>query len=169
MGRFRHEQPAQQPPVTSDGLYRLQRALEAQIVAAGAGGVLQFNGRTGNVSLLDADIISALGFTPASSTTGIMPISVIDLPLADSAEPLLRWLFTDGVEFTGGSVSSGVAATGTPAILIKKNGAANGTISSAGVVTFTDLVYDPGDIFELYPPASTDATWDRVAITLETT
>jgi hypothetical protein len=165
----RHETQPTELPVTSDALRRLQLALEAQIVAAGAAGVLLFNGRSGNVSLVAGDVTTALGYTPAAVGTGFMPISIIDLPLADPTKPLLRWDLVDGMTFTTGTVSSGIAATGSSSLRIRKNGAANGTISSAGVVSFTNAVYAPGDIFEIYPPSSTDATWDQVAITLETT
>lgn len=165
----RHQEQPKEVPVTSDALRRLQLALEAQIVAAGAAGVSLWNGRSGSVTMVAGDITTALGYTPAAEGTGFMPISIVDLPLADSAEPLLRWKLTDGMTFTGGSVNAAIAATGSPSIRIRKNGSANGTITSAGVVTFTDPVYAPGDIFELYPPSATDATWDQVAITLETT
>jgi hypothetical protein len=165
----RHQTTPERTVVTADGMRRLQLALEAQIVAAGAAGVTTFNGRSGVVVLLSSDVVTALGYTPASSGTGFMPISIVDLPLADPAEPLLRWLLVDGMEFTGGSVDTGIAATGSVDLRIRKNGAANGTISSAGVVTFTNPVYAAGDVFEIYPPAAADATWDQVAITLETT
>lgn len=160
MGRFRHQVQPERLAVTPDGLRRSQLAIEAQIVAAGAAGVTTFNTRSGAVSLLAADVKAVM--------PGHLEISIIDLPDADPSEPLLRWLFDDGLTFTGGTLNSGIAATSASSLRIRKNGAANGTISSAGVVTFTNLVYAPGDIFEIYPPAVTDATWDQVAIALET-
>ncbi len=170
--RFRHQIQPVEKVVTSDGLNRLQQALEAQIVAAGAAGVTTFNSRSGFVSLLSADVTAALGYTPAPATTGYLPVSIVDLPLADPTEPLLRILLTDGLTFTGGSGNAGIAATASSALRIRKNGAANGTVTftgTTGVVAFTNLVYAPGDVFEIYPPASLDATLDQVSITLETT
>lgn len=159
-------------PVTSDSLRRLQLALEAQIVAAGAAGVSLFNGRSGSVSLTAGDVTTALGFTPEAASDGYLPISIVDLPLADPTEPLLRLKLTGGVTFIDGVGSSGIAATAPSALRIRKNGAANGTVTftgTAGVVAITNLVYAPGDLFELYPPASLDATLDQVSITLRTT
>jgi hypothetical protein len=168
----KHQTQPQEIPVTSDSLRRLQLALEAQIVAAGAGGVLMFNGRTGNVVLSSADVTGALGYTPSGGGYGYMPISVVDLPLADASEPLLRLLLTDGLTFVDGTGSAGVAATSPSALRVRKNGAANGTVTftgTTGVVAITNLVYAPGDLFELYPPATLDATLDQVSITLRTT
>lgn len=169
----RHQQQPQEVPVTSDSLRRLQLALEAQITAAGASGVSLWNGRSGNVSMVASDVITALGYTPAAGGgSGYMPISINDLPTADPSEPLLRWELTAGMEFVGGEASAGVAATSSSALRIRKNGSANGTITftgSTGVVSFTSLVYAPGDLFEIYPPATVDATLDQVSITLETT
>jgi len=56
-------------PVTSDGLRRLQLAIEAQVVAAGAAGVTTLNSRSGAVSLTSNDVILALGYTPAAQGT----------------------------------------------------------------------------------------------------
>lgn len=47
----------------------------------GGGGVLSFNGRTGDVTLLDEDVISALGYTPenvANKVTTIVPELIND-------------------------------------------------------------------------------------------
>jgi hypothetical protein len=190
MTRFRHETIPEHLPVTPDGLRRLQLAIEAQIVAAGASGVTTFNTRSGIVVLLSGDVTTALGYTPVnpallgsaaySDTTdfepsgqpGYLPVSIVDLPLADAAEPLFRWKLPVALTFTGGIADAAAGATGSPALPIKKNGAANGNVSFAGTtgtVSFTSGSYGAGDIFELYPPASTDATLDRVSITFTTT
>ena len=158
---------------TSDGLRRLQLGLEAQIVAANGGGVNSFNGRVGAVTLVPGDINAALGYTPGPPTAnGYMPISIVDLPLADPAEPLIRMILTGGMTFVDGVASAAIAATASSALRIRKNGAANGTITftgTTGVVSITNLVYAAGDLFELYPPTSIDTTLDRVSITLRTT
>lgn len=159
-------------PISVDGLRRLQLALEAQIVAAGAAGVTTFNGRSGVVSLLTADIFTALGYMPAADTDGFLPISIVDLPLADPTEPLLRLRLTDGITFIDGVADAEIAAAAPSALRLFKNSIANGTITitgTAGVVAITNLVYAPGDLFELYPPVTIDATLDRVSITLRTT
>lgn len=158
---------------TSDGLRRLQLGLEAQIAAASGGGVNSFNGRTGAVVFVPADINAALGYIPEAPTAnGYQAISIVDLPEADPAEPLLRMRLTAGMTFVDGVADAAIAATASSALRIRKNGSANGTITftgSTGVVSFTNLVYAPGDLFELYPPSTIDATLDRVSITLRTT
>ena len=169
----RHQQQPKQIEVTSDALRRLQLALEAQIVAAGAAGVSTFNGRSGSVSLVPADVTAALGFLPVPPpANGYLPISIVDLPLADPTEPLLRWELTAGMQFVDGDATAGIAASASSALRVRKNGSANGTITftgTTGVVSITNLVYAPGDLFELYPPTSIDATLDQVSITLRTT
>ncbi len=187
MTRFRHERVPKEIPVTSDGLYRVQNTLQAQIVAAGAAGVNTFNTRSGAVTFILADFLAALGLANLTgqagkalkvqagesnfelvASTGFLPVSIVDLPLATSAEPLFRWRLTTAVVFTGGTADAAIAATAVSALLIKKNGAANGTVSftgTTGTVSFTSGSYGAGDLFELYPPASIDATLDRVSIT----
>lgn len=111
---------------------------------------------------VDALVAAAVG-------TGFIPISIIDLPLADSAEPLIRWRFTSGLTFAGGTADAEIAATGTPDLRLCKNSIDVGTIGyvgTMGTVAFTDPVYAPGDLFELYPPVAPDATLDRLSITL---
>src|SRR5687768_12251027 len=98
---LRHQQQPVPVPVTSDGLRRLQLALEAQITAAGAAGVTTFNGRSGVVTLLASDLTGL--------TSGFLPISIVDLPLADPAEPLVRWELLGGLTFTGGSGTAAIA------------------------------------------------------------
>lgn len=107
---------------------------------------------------------------------GAIGAFIIDLPLADPAEPLFEFLVpAGGIVFTGvgNHVSAGVAATGASSLRIRKNGSANGTISfgaggTTGTASFTDSNYAEGDLFSLYPPAVVDATLDRVRITLGT-
>lgn len=164
MRTTRHQQQPTTTPVTADGLRRLQLALEAGIVDAGGAGVTQFNGRSGSVLLNETDILDALG-------PGSMPISIIGLPDADPSEPLLRFVLTEGMEFTGGSATAGIAATSPSALRFRKNGVANGTAAytgTTGVVAVT-AAYADGDLFELYPPATIDPTLDQVSITLRTT
>lgn len=155
-------------PISSDALRRLQLALEAMIVAAGASGVLLFNGRSGSVTLVDTDILSALGYTPAEELPGHIPISIVDLPEADPAEPLVRWrvpAMTIEVE----EADAGVAATSPSALRFRKNSVDQGTLTftgTSGVASFSTIVYADGDLMEIYPPSSIDATLDRVSVTL---
>ena len=71
----RHQTPPTTAPVTSDGLRRNQLALEALIAAAGAAGVISFNSRSGAVSLLTADVITALGFTLAGNPGKVVTVN----------------------------------------------------------------------------------------------
>jgi hypothetical protein len=151
-------------PLSYDALRRLQLELEAMIAAAGAAGVTLFNGRSGSVALTEADVLDVLG-------PGHMPISIVGLPEADAAEPLLRFILTEGMDFVGGTGTAGIAATSPSVLRFRKNGVANGTATftgTAGAIAITDP-YADGDLFELYPPAVIDATLDQVSITLETT
>jgi hypothetical protein len=187
MTRFRHETQPNQPPVTSDALRRNQLALEAMIAAAGASGVTTFMGRAGVVSLLLADVMTALGITLSGNggkalvindagtaivpATGKMPISIIDLPTATPSKPLIRWEIPEPMTFAGGIGNAGVAATAISVLRFFKNGVQVGTASFTGTTGTIAMTasYSAGDIFELYPPTSIDATLDQVSITLETT
>ena len=105
---------------------------------------------------------------------GKMAVSIIDLPLADPAEPLLRWIIKGTLNFTGsgaGAANAAIAATSPSSLRLRKNGAANGTIAftgTSGVISFSNSSYADGDVFEIYPPTSIDATLDRVSITFQT-
>jgi hypothetical protein len=105
---------------------------------------------------------------------GALVLNINSLAAADPAEPLYEFeVPAGGVVFTGTGdhLTAGDAATGTPALRIFKNGAANGTITftgAAGVAAFSDSTYAEGDLFSLYPPVAADATLDRVRITLGT-
>lgn len=104
-----------------------------------------------------------------AARTGAMLLSIVDLPLADPTEPLLRWRMLNALTFSGGSADADIAATSTSALRLRKNGSANGTISFTGVtgtISFTSSAYGAGDLFEIYPPTTIDATLDRVSITL---
>lgn len=103
---------------------------------------------------------------------GSLLISIIDLPLADTAEPLVRFKFTDAYTFAGGVADAAVAVTGASAFRIRKNGVQVGTVTFAaagttGTVAFSDSSFPAGSVFEVYPPVATDATLDRVSITLD--
>lgn len=159
---FKHQTQPTPLVVTSDGQRRLQLALEAQIVAAGAAGVLLFNGRSGSVTFTSGDLLNA--------TQAYMPISIVDLPTATPAKPLLRWYFTAAVTFVGGIANAAIGASSTSVLRVFKDGVANGTVSftgTTGTVAITTLAYPAGSLFELYPPTTIDATLDRVSITLE--
>lgn len=101
-------------------------------------------------------------------------VNINSLPAADPSEPLYEFEApAGGVVFTGVGdyLTAGVAATGSPAFRLFKNGSANGTITftgTTGTPAFSDSTYDEGDLFGLYPPSVTDATLDRVRITLGT-
>jgi hypothetical protein len=102
-------------------------------------------------------------------------ISIIDLPLANPAEPLLRWRIRRNLTFNGSGPGSADATVGTaspPSTLrLRKNGASAGTIAftgTTGVISWTNPSFTIGDLFELYPPLSIDAALDDVSITFET-
>jgi hypothetical protein len=103
---------------------------------------------------------------------GMMSVYIADIASGDPAEPLLEFeVLGSDVVFTGVySVTAGVAATAPTVLPIEKNGAANGNITitgSTGVLSLSDSTYAVGDLFSLYPPATADATLDRVRISLE--
>lgn len=109
---------------------------------------------------------------PVSQEAGFLAIDINDMPSANPAEPLHEFVVPPGftVVFNGSdAINAGVGATGTPSLPIQKNGAANGSIDfvgTAGTATFSDSTYAAGDLFSLYPPATADATLDRVRIVL---
>lgn len=104
---------------------------------------------------------------------GFLAININDLPLADPAEPLYEFeIIGSDVVFTGNeAITAGVPATAPAVFPIEKDGAANGDITitgATGVLTLSDSTYEVGTLFSLYPPATADATLDRVRISLET-
>ncbi len=104
---------------------------------------------------------------------GSLNLSIIDLPLADPTEPLVRLRLTDDYVFAGtGAADSAVASTALKVFTIKKNGASAGTVTfaaaaSTGSIAFSDSNFPDGSLLELYPPATPDATLDQVSITLD--
>jgi len=123
------------------------------------------------IAYIDAQI----AILSAQEASKDLLISIIDLPLADPAEPLLRWRLTRAIDFTGsgpGTADAEVGAASPSDLRLVKNGSANGTIAftgTGGVISFTNSSYADGDLFELYPPSSLDPTLDRLSITFETT
>lgn len=110
------------------------------------------------------------GAPPAAPTPdpGSLNLWIVDLPLADALVPLWRAEFTDEYIFANtGAVDAKVAATGSPTLPLFKDGLANGSVSAAGVISFSDSTYPVGSVFEIYPPATPDATWDQVSVTLD--
>lgn len=97
-------------------------------------------------------------------------LSIVDLPTADSAEPLFRHRVRDtSWTFLNGLADSSIAASGTPAIRLRKNGVQVGTITftgTTGVVSFSNPAFANGDLFEIYPPAAADPTLDQLSVTL---
>jgi hypothetical protein len=112
--------------------------------------------------------------TIVPSPGGFLAIDVNDLAAADPAEPLHEFALPPGftVTFNGNdAITAGVAATASTVFPIKKNGSANGNVTvtgSTGAASFSDSTYAAGDLFSLYPPATPDATLDRVRIVLGT-
>lgn len=104
---------------------------------------------------------------------GSLYISIIDLPLADPTEPLVRYKLTDAYVFAGGGAAdAAVAATSSSVFRIRKDGVQVGTVTfgagaSTGTIAFSDSSFPSGSVFELYPPVATDATLDWVSITLD--
>ncbi len=175
MGALKHQTPPTTVPVTSDGLRRNQLALEALIAASGAAGVLTFNTRSGAVTLLLEDVLTALGYTPVAEGPQMLNLSIVDLPTTDVTEPLFRhrvrdvsWTFSAAGSFADASV----AATGSPVLRIRKNGAQVGTVTYAGTtgtVAFTTSAFATNDLLEIYPPATADATLDQLSVSLSVT
>lgn len=103
---------------------------------------------------------------------GFLSIDINDLPTADPAEPLFEFVVPPGitVNFNGDdAITAGIAATSSTTLPLKINGGVNGSIvvtGSTGAASFSDSSYTAGDLFSLYPPASADATLDRVRIAL---
>jgi hypothetical protein len=95
-------------------------------------------------------------------------LSIIGLPDADPADPLLRLELLDALAIGEITATAGIGATGSPAFRFKLNGAANGTITFAGTSgTDTGIEdYAAGSLLELYPPSSADATLDDVSISI---
>lgn len=114
--------------------------------------------------------------TPPPAEPGAISIDINGLPTATPSEPLLEFIVpAGGLVFTGAAdhISAGIASAAGSDLRYFKNGAANGTIHFAasgttGSSSFSDSTYAEGDLFGLYPPASVDATLDRVRITLGT-
>lgn len=111
--------------------------------------------------------------TAGASGPRTLMLSIVDLPLADTAEPLYRFRISPAMNFTAsgsGTADAEIAATSPASLRLYKNGAANGTIDyvgATGTINLTDPSYAEGDLFELYPPASTDATLDQLSITFQ--
>lgn len=111
---------------------------------------------------------------PSHSASGFLAIDINGLPSASASVPLYEFRVPAGfsVVFNGvNAIDSGIGATGTPSFPIQKDGVANGSIDftgAAGTATFSDSTYAAGTLFSLYPPATPDATLDRVRIVLGT-
>lgn len=110
---------------------------------------------------------------PIPGEPGALIINVNDLPSATASEPLFEFeVPTGGIVFSGDNqITAGIAATSSSALRLFKNGSANGTVTftgTSGAASFSDSTYAAGDLFGLYPPASLDATLDRLRITLGT-
>ncbi len=97
-------------------------------------------------------------------------LSIVDLPTTDITEPLFRLrIRDDSWTFSGGFADASIAATGTPALRMRKNGVQIGAVAYAGTVgtvSFTDLSLVLGDLFEIYPPSPADATLDQLSVSL---
>jgi hypothetical protein len=117
------------------------------------------------------DVNGAPVFTPEP---GFLLIDINDLPSASAAEPLHEFVVPPGIAVTfngSNAITAGVAATAATTLPVKKNGNPNGSIvitGSGGTATLSDSTYTAGDLFSLYPPATADATLDRVRIALGT-
>lgn len=85
----------------------------------GGGGVLSFNSRTGDVTLLDEDVISALGYTPenvANKVTTIVPELINDTEYP-STSAVFNWVNTElstKFDIPTGTASDYLDGTGTP-------------------------------------------------------
>lgn len=108
----------------------------------------------------------------AGSDTRDLYLSIAGLADADPAVPLLRVRFRETVTLGGILADAGIAATGTPAFPIHKDGVSNGDITftaATGTGTITDPTYLAGSLLEIFPPAVADATLDEVSISIPLT
>lgn len=100
-------------------------------------------------------------------------VSITDgLPTAHPAAPLLRYRVEQNWTLGVAIGDAAIAATGTAVFPVKKNGVANGNISFTGTVAtdaITSHIYLVGSLFELYPPATADATLDNISISIPLT
>lgn len=117
------------------------------------------------------DVNGAPAINPAGRT---LSVYISDLPAAVTTEPLLRVLLTDDWTMTGGAAEADAAATAEAVFPIKEDGVQIGTVtfaaaSTTGTVSFSDSTVSSGTLFDIFPPAVTDATLDDVSITLTLT
>lgn len=111
---------------------------------------------------------------PAGGAIGarFLDISVTDLPSQSPTVPLLRFRLQQNWSFGAGVADSAIAATGSAVFSIRKNGSQVGTVTfagSTGTVAFVDSTFPSGSLFEIYPPATANATLDDVSITIGVT
>jgi hypothetical protein len=105
---------------------------------------------------------------------GFLSINISNLPAAAGNEALYEFIVPPGadVTFNGNDEATAFTAATAPAsFTVEKNYAPNGSIDfvgAAGTVSLTDSSYAAGDVFTLYSPSPTDATLDRVSISLGT-
>lgn len=102
---------------------------------------------------------------------GVLSLFLANLAAATS-DPLYEFVVEGAdIVFTGNyAITAGVAATASKTFPIYKNGVANGSIvvtGSTGTFSLSDSTYTDGDLFSLYPPATPDATLDRLRVSLE--
>lgn len=117
------------------------------------------------------DVNGAPTINPASRT---LSVYIADLAAAVTTEPLLRVLLTDDWTMTGGAAKADADATAEAVFPIKEDGVQIGAVTFAaaattGTVAFSDSTVASGALFDLFPPAVTDATLDNVSITLTLT
>jgi hypothetical protein len=111
---------------------------------------------------------------PAGGTGGTgrtLYFSIMDMPQASGAEPLVRDRLREKWTFNGAAsvADSAVAGAGASVFSIRKNSVQVGTVtfagaSTTGTIAFTDSIFPAGSLFELWPPSAIDGVLDRVSI-----
>jgi hypothetical protein len=118
-------------PIVQDGTTYSTTA--SDLVALAGGGVTEFNTRTGNVTLLSADVTGALGFTPADAAD-VVP-NTRELTINGVTQDLSAnrtFTIASGAPtypFTGASINAGEA------VVINSNGTVSSAVSGDPLAT----------------------------------
>lgn len=147
--------------------------------SGGGGGVTTF------VALTDAFTFSGNGRKFAQVNSGETALAAFEIPYAISvfvpgimtnAQLVYTFIAIEDIKLvsgaTGSQAKSGIASTGNVHFDVKKNGSDLGdvvfNVSTAGTFTVgSDIDLAAGDLFQVYGPATADATLADVSITFK--